>query len=108
MLTGGKKQLPQIDNTNAIQFQGSNRCTTDWCQAYDEGAILIPGEMFSPRLATRVKEQDAFFRQWIKRSSLGVFVAVTSLTGQRQIVGGCFSTFVYGDNMFNGERGNRV
>ena len=81
MLTGGKKQLPQIDDPNTIQSQGGNRRTTGGCQAYHQRAIPIPGEMFGPHLATRVIKQGAFFRQGVKRGGLGVFVAITSLTG---------------------------
>ena len=71
-------------------------------------SVVVPGKVFRPGLAARVKERHETFAYRVERVCFDVFVVVTALASEREIVQLVCTALVARDDVFKGEsvRGN--
>lgn len=61
MFPDGIKRFAQVDHAGTIHSQSRQRGAANRRYADDEHEIPVPGEMFMPRLKTRMKQRNASF-----------------------------------------------
>ena len=98
-----QEQLALIDDAFPIQIQCGDGGAANRREADDEGEIFIPGEMFRPSMAARVKQGNQRLRERVERVRFVVLEIVTALAGAREVAGSALATRRTWDNVFVGE-----
>ncbi len=108
MFAGERHHLSQIDDAFTIQVQPFDGDTSGWCQADEQCAVGVPGEVLMPVVFARMIERNGLPGGWINRASFVVLGAVTTLTRKRQIVFGAAAPGDEGNDMVNGKSFGRT
>ena len=80
-----------------IEMKKSDCRTPTGGYAFDK--TPIEAKMPMPSLFTGIKQEDDFLRDWVNRSQVGAFEAVTIYAGPRQILKGRWSPVFFSNHM---------
>ncbi len=93
-----------MDNSTPIELQCFDRCSANWRDTKDQCVVVTPSKMVTPLVVSWVVEAYNSLIGRIKAFRLVVFVVVTTLTGQGEIIQGCCATFRARNDMLDRKR----
>ncbi len=91
----------QVYQRRAIEFEGLDGGAAGLSQANNGGEIFVPGEVLAPSLLAGIVYRNDCLANGITSMGVIIFVIVAALTCQSQIFRLAFSTFAFGQDVFD-------
>jgi len=104
MLSISMQHETQVDQTFPVHVECMNRRAPGGCLPDNPSGVFAPCKVIAPSLLPRMKQGSRETGFWIDALQFVVFVVITGLAREGQIVEICCAIPAFGDNVFRGER----